>query len=288
MTVDAVKNATFVFLALVALGLVSAAYVVDANEFVVITQFGRTKAVIDKPGLHFHLPLLQNNVALDRRIIAIGPFKQQIGLAHGQDGALSRITVDAALLYRVADPQAYVKTFGSDVMTERRLRDTSSFKDAFSQTGIDSDTLELDDIAKTALGSLKSELAKDGIEILSLDLTRIAEPENEKNDLARLADSENNRAVDIRKDGQKIEGEIRAAADEERAALLADGERQAAAIRADANRQAAGITAAAYGQDREFYAFTRTLEAYRNTLATPATRIILSPNSGFFRYMNKP
>jgi membrane protease subunit HflC len=127
-----------------------------------------------------------------------------------------------------------------------------------------------------------------GIEIVDIRIVRAdLTPELRQSTVRRMNSELKARATKTRAEGEQRALEIRATADKESTVLLADARRKAQAMRGEGDKEAIRIYGEAFSKDRDFYEFTRSLEAYRNTLASPDTRLILSPDSEFLQYLRR-
>ena len=127
-----------------------------------------------------------------------------------------------------------------------------------------------------------------GIEIVDVRIVRAdLTPELRQSTVRRMISELKERATETRAKGEERALEIRSTAEKERAVILAEAERDSQKTRGQGDKKAITIYADAYNKDTEFYDFTRSMEAYKNTLATPDTRLILSPDSDFFKYFGQ-
>lgn len=203
------------------------------------------------------------------------------------------IIVDSYARYRIADPLQFLKTLRSVDNANKRIE---SIIDEATRTVLGKTTLkELLSKDRTRVMAeintrLNNKIKEDkmGVEIVDVRIVRADLGEALRDSTVRRMISEmTERATETRSKGEQLALEIRATAEKERTVILANAERDAQIIRGSGDKEAIGIYAGAFNKDKEFYAFMRSMEAYRNTLGDPDTRLILSPDSDFFRYFDK-
>ena len=203
------------------------------------------------------------------------------------------IIVDSFARYRINDPLQFMKTLRSVDNANKRIE---SIIDEATRTVLGKTTLkELLSKDRTRVmaeinARLNNKIKEDklGIQMVDVRIVRADLGEALRDSTVRRMISEmTERATETRSKGEQLALEIRATAEKERTVILADAERDAQIIRGAGDKDAIGIYAEAFNKDKEFYAFTRSMEAYKNTLGDPETRLILSPDSDFFRYFGK-
>lgn len=202
------------------------------------------------------------------------------------------IIVDSYARYRINDPLQFLKTLRSVDNANKRIE---SIIDEATRTVLGKTTLkELLSKDRTRVMAeintrLNAKIKEDklGVEIVDVRIVRADLGESLRDSTVRRMISEMvERATETRAHGEQLALEIRATAEKERTVLLANAERDAQVIRGEGDKEAITTYAAAFNKDKEFYAFMRSMEAYKNTLSDPETRLILSPNSDFFRYFD--
>lgn len=203
------------------------------------------------------------------------------------------IIVDSFARYRINDPLQFMKTLRSVDNANKRIE---SIIDEATRTVLGKTTLkELLSKDRTRVmaeinARLNNKIKEDklGIQMVDVRIVRADLGEALRDSTVRRMISEmTERATETRSKGEQLALEIRATAEKERTVILADAERDAQIIRGAGDKEAIKIYADSFNQDKEFYAFMRSMEAYKNTLGDPDTRLILSPNSDFFRYFGK-
>lgn len=200
------------------------------------------------------------------------------------------IIVDSYARYRISDPLQFMKTLGNVDNANKRIE---SIMDEATRTVLGKTTLKellSKDRARVMAeinARLNEKIEEDrlGVEMVDVRIVRADLGEALRESTVRRMISEMvERATETRANGEQLALEIRSAAEKERTVILAEAERDAQVLRGEGDKEAINTYAAAFNKDKEFYAFMRSMEAYRNTLADPETRLILSPDSDFFRY----
>lgn len=304
--------------ALVLIGVSMSMFIVDQRQQAIVLQLGQPVGDIKGPGLHFKLPFIQNVQYFDRRILSIEPGAEQMvisssrtekakaeadaekaeeALAEGEIPAIETVSgepiiVDTFARYRITDPLQFLKTLRTVENARSRLEDI--LKDS-TKSILGSTTLQdlLSDrraaVMKRIQDSVNKKIGQDklGIALVDVRIVRADLTDDLRTSTVRRMISElKERATETRAKGEERALEIRSTAEKERTVIMAEAGRDAQKLRGQGDNESIKIYAEAFNKDEEFYAFTRSLEAYRSTLANPDTQLILSPNSDFFRYFN--
>ena len=268
-----------------AIGIVgsSALYTVSQTEQALVMQFGDPKGVIREPGLHVKTPFLQNVVYFDNRVLDLDPPAGQVILSDQK-----RINVDAFARYRITDPLRFFQA----LRTEAAFRDqvgrilNSSVRNSMARNSL-SELLsdKRDDIMKEIQTRLASETKDYGIEIVDVRIGRTdLPPEISQNVYNRMRSERVKEANQLRADGGKAKLTIESQADRKKTVIIAEAQRQSQILRGEGDAARNTLLGAAYGQDPEFFAFYRSMTAYRSSLAGGDTNLVLSPDSDFFRF----
>lgn len=280
-------GAVVLIMLLILLGLDSA-FAVKEGQRALLLQFGRIVQADEKPGLHFKWPLLQQVVRLDDRILELDVEAERCATADGRN-----VLVDAYAKWRIADHAAYYRATGGDRM-QAAQRLVPLLKDALRAgfnarklpelvTGGDAGLLagmqtRIDDSARRDLG----------IAVLDLHVKRIDLTDEMSDSLyKRMRAERQQQANALRYGGQEAAAKIRADADRQGQVLRADAERDAATTRGEGDAEAAAIYARAAAQDPEFFAFYRSLDAYRAAFKDGRGVIVLKHDADFLRYFNE-
>ncbi|WP_424811761.1 protease modulator HflC [Roseococcus sp. YIM B11640] len=262
----------------------SSFFTVHQTQQVLITQFGQPIRVIQDPGLNMKVPLIQNVIAFDRRLLDFDTAGEEVIL-----GDQRRLIVDSFTRYRITDPLLFFQTVGA---TEQGIRGrlnsivTSALRRVLaSETLIAVLSAERGRIMGEINRQVNEEARRFGIEVEDVRIRRADLPEeNTQAILSRMQSERERVAREARAEGAEVAARIRAQAERDRTVLLAQAEADAAILRGTGEQEAIGIFAAAFQRDPEFFQFWRTMQAYREVFSTGESRMVLTPESDFFRY----
>ena len=268
----------------VVLGIVGfdAVYTVHQTQQALVMQFGRPINVVRDPGLKFKMPLLQHVEYFDRRILDLDPPAQEVLLADQK-----RVNVDSFVRYRIVDPLEFKKKavnqanfaqiFGGRLNAAVRAEiGKILLGDMLSE--------KRDDVMGLIAAQLKQQAKQFGVEVVDVRIGRTDLPPATSQAVARRMSAEREaQARKLRAEGSEIKAKIQANADRVRTVLLAVADRTSQILRGEGEGKKTEILNQAFGQDPEFFAFYRTMEAYGNALGE-GTTMVLSPKGDFFRY----
>ena len=276
---------------LIALLLVasSAMFSVDQRQNAIVFQLGEVKEVIVKPGLNFKWPLIQNVRLFDMRILAYDDAEPLRFLTQGNKPVL----VDSFIRWRIVDVRLYfVSVQGNEVEATRRLRQTISgaLRDEFGgRTVHDVVSGEREAVMDRVREKADQDLRRIGVEIVDVRLKRVDLPQEVSESVYRRMEAERKRiANELRSTGSAEAERIRADADRQREVILANAYRDAQKTKGEGDARAAATYAKAFSENAEFYAFYRSMEAYRSTFRGRNDLMVLDPSADFFRYLKEP
>lgn len=263
-------------------------YIVAQTEKAVLLQFGRIVEADVQPGLHMKIPYVNKVRKFDARLLTLdSPTQRFLTLEK------KAVMVDAYAKWRVADAERfYTATSGLKQVADERLlrRLESGLRDQFGKRTLhevvsgERDAL-MADITQTLDRMARKEL---GIEVIDVRVKAIDLPkEVNRSVFERMSTEREREAREHRAKGKELAEGIRADADRQRRVLLAEAYREAEELRGEGDALAAAIYAQAYQQDQEFYAFHRSLQAYRGSFADKRDVLVLDPKSEFFRYLEQ-
>jgi len=272
-------------LIVVALLASSTLYSVDQRQNAVVFQLGEVKEVVTKPGLHFKWPLLQNVRLFDMRILTFDDAEPLRFLTQGNRPVL----VDSFVKWRITDvKQYYVSVQGDEFRAQTRIKQTVSgtLRDEFGLRGLHEVVSgERERIMSEVRRKVDLDLERIGVKIVDVRLKRVDLPQDVSESVYRRMEAERKRiANEARSTGAAEAEKIRADAERQREVILAEAYRDAQRVRGEGDGKSAGIYAAAFNQNPEFYAFYRSMEAYRSTFRGRNDIMLLEPNSDFLRY----
>lgn len=295
-------------------------FIVDEREQAIVLQLGQPIGEPRGPGLHFKVPLIQDVRRFDRRILPVDPPSEQVVISsstivrakpktqetaptEGEGGIVEEapkienvsgepIILDTFARYKITDPLQFLKTLQTVDNANERLE---AILNNAARTVMGKTTLReiLSEDRDMIMAEIKDRVnnsitqSKLGIEIVDVRIVR-ADLTSELLDstVRRMISELKERATETRAKGEERALEIKSTADKERAIILAEAQRDAQVLRGEGDNEAIKIYAEAFNKDKEFYGFIRSMEAYGNTLADPETRLILSPDSDFFRFFD--
>ncbi len=277
-----------VVLAGLLLVMVTSLFTVEQTEQVLITQFGQPIRVISEPGLHARIPLIQNVISFDRRLLDYQTPGEEVILNDQR-----RLIVDSFTRFRITDPLQYFQTVGSaEDAIRNRLNSvvTSSLRRVLgNETLLNVLSAERPRIMGLIRDQVAGEMKSFGVTIEDLRLRRADLPvENTKAILSRMMSERDRIAKQARAEGDEASIRIRADAERDRTVLLAEARAQSDRLRGDGEQQSAKIFADAYQQDSSFYQFYRTLQAYREVFGNGQSRMVLTPDNDFLRLLREP
>ena len=260
-----------------------AIFTVDQKQQVLVLQFGEPIRTINTPGIKFKMPLLQNTVFFEKRIIELSLPEQEV-IASDQ----KRLIINAFTKYRITDPLKFYTTVNNTAGLASKL---SGILDSSLRQVIGEVTLNelLTENRADIMHKIKSEVSNSseifGIEIIDVRIMRADLPrENSDAIFARMQTEREKEAREIRANGAELSDKIRAEADKQKTIILAEAKKNADLIRGNGEAKATKIYADAYGRDPEFFDFYRSMSAYKESMKTDNTKMVISPNSEFFKY----
>ncbi len=278
-------GALLLLLVSVAAAIGFSAFIVSQTHRALVLQFGEPVRAIDEPGLYWRTPFIQTVEQFDRRILDLQTDEQEV-IASDQ----KRLIVDAFARYRINDPLAFYKAFRGEVGARQRLTAIvdSTIRSVLGRaTFIDIVRNKRDALMKQTIKQVNSDVGNLGVEIVDVRIRRADLPEANSQAIYRRMQTERQReAAELRAQGSEQSQRIKATADKEVTVLLADATRDSERMRGDGDAERNRIYADAFTKDRDFFAFYRSMQAYEEALKGGHTRIVLSPNSEFFRYFN--
>ena len=263
-------------------------YTVDQTKFAIKFQLGEIVETKTQPGLYFKIPLVQNVRFYDNRNLTLENSEPD----RVTTSEKTPLLVDFIVLWRINDvKQYYVSVQGDEEAARRRLSQTvrSNLAEEFNKrTMHDAISTERDRITAVTRQKADADAKTIGVEVVDVRLRRIELPPDVTGPVYQRMESERRRvANELRSTGAAESEKIRADADRQRRVILADAYRQAQKIKGEGDAKASAIYAQAYGQNPEFYAFYRSLEAYRSTFKNKSDLMVLDPSAEFFQYFKQ-
>jgi len=263
-------------------------FTVAQTQAAIKFQLGEVIEVIDKPGLHFKLPIVQNVKYFDRRNLTLDiPEPDRVTTSEKKP-----LLVEFVVLWRINDVRKfYVSVGGDEEAARRRLTQTvrANLAEEFNKRNMrEAISTQRTQIMATTRQKADGDAKTIGVEVVDVRLRRVELPPDVLVPVYARMESERRRvANELRSQGGAESEKIRADADKQREVILADAYRQAQKLKGDGDAKSAAIYASAYGVNPEFYAFYRSLEAYRATFRNRSDVMVLDPSSDFFRYFRQ-
>ena len=261
-------------------------FVVDQRQNAIVFRLGEVVSIKKDPGLYFKVPMLDNVRYFDVRILTIDTAEPERFLTSEKKNVL----VDLFVKWRITDVRSYFTSVGGDELrAQTRLLQTinDGLRAEFgNRTVHDVVSGERDKIMDLMRKKANEDASKIGVEVLDVRLKRVDLPQEVSESVYRRMEAERKRvANELRSTGSAESEKIRADADKQKEVILAEAYRDAQRIKGEGDAKASAIYAKAYEINPEFYAFYRSLEAYRASFKNKSDVLVLEPNSDFFKYM---
>jgi membrane protease subunit HflC len=277
-----------IFFLLVVVLVSNTLFVISEVERGVTLRFGEIAEADIKPGLHYKIPLVDDLKRFEARILTVDAQPESFFTVEQK-----RLIVDSYAKWRIADVETYYKsTGGNQRVAANRLakRVNDGLRNQFgTRTLYEVVSGERDMLMKNITDELNSSVLDSlGIEVVDVRVKRIDLPSEVSDPVFRRMTAERNKeAQELRSTGKEKAERIRAFADRERTIELANAYRDAEQLRGQGDAEAARIYAEAYQQDPEFYAFVRSLNAYKSAFSNKGDIMLVEPGSEFFKYLNQ-
>lgn len=277
----------------VLLGLIAAllllslsAFSVDQREYALVFRLGEIVSVKKEPGLYFKVPLVDNVRYFDKRILTLNWVEPDRFLTSEKKNVL----VDSFIKWRIVDPaKYYVSVKGDELQAERRLSQTvnDGLRAEFGKRTIHEVVSgERSKIMEILRQRADRDSRQMGIQVLDVRLRRVDLPQEVSESVYQRMEAERKRvANELRSRGAGEAEKIRADADRQREVIIAEAFSEAQKTKGEGDAKAAEIYSQAYSKNPEFYAFYRSLDAYRNSFKNKSDVMVLDPSSDFFKYM---
>jgi modulator of FtsH protease HflC len=270
----------------IAFALVQAAFTIGEREQGMVVQFGNPQRILQEPGLYFKLPVIQNLVRFDKRVLTTDAQTAEYLTLDKK-----RVLVDHVSRWRIQDPLEFYRSVRDQDRAMARLDDLISARlrqETAKHNFLDFVREKREEIMQVVTKDTKETAKSFGIEVLDVRIKGLDLPkEVQASVFARMRAERERIAKRYRAEGEERAQEIRAGADREREIILATAYETSQKLSGEGDANATTIYAQAFGQDPEFYAFTRRLQAYEKILNT-GTTLVLSLDSELLRYLQNP
>jgi membrane protease subunit HflC len=276
---------TIIAVALVVAGIfaMSSLFIVEQTEEALVLRLGEVRDVIPSPGLKMKLPFVENVIFYDNRLLDFEPPPEEVIVSDQK-----RLVVDTYTRYRITNPLLFYQTVNSEAAVRARL---SAMVNGSLRRVLGNVTLSalLSHQRSAIMGQIRDEVTAQGksfgIDVVDVRIRRADLPEeNSQAIFARMQSEREQQARQYRGEGAEAAQTVRANAERERTVILAEAQRDAQRVRGDGDAESIRVYAGAFGQDKEFFAFYRSMQAYRDALTGRSTSFVLTPDSGFFRF----
>lgn len=272
-------------LAVIGLVVYLSLFVIQQTEQALVLRFGEPVRVILSPGLYAKLPLVDNVEVLEKRILDLDSPPLEI-IASDQ----KRLVVDAFGRYRIIDPLRFFQSVGTIAVADQRLSVllNSAVRQVLGEATFESVVRDdRSELMSRINARVNRESQSLGVEVVDVRIRRADLPEANSQAIYQRMQTERQReATELRAQGEQQARRIRAEADRAATVIVAEANRESEQIRGDGDAARTGIFAEAYGANPEFFDFFRSMQAYQAGLKPNATRMLISPDSEFFRYFN--
>ena len=279
------RLATIVALLAGAFVLYNSAFTVNQTQQALVLQLGDPKRTIQEPGLAFKLPFIQDVTYYEKRVLSLIPQDAQEVILSDQ----KRLMVDAYARYKITDPLLFYQTVRNENGARGRLE---AIIDSSVRRALGNETLgsiltgQRNDITRSIGDEVNQSVVSLGLQIIDVRLRRADYPEaTSQNIFSRMKSERTREAKEFRATGEEEAQKIRSAAEKTRTVIISEAQQIAQETRGGGDSEAIRIYADSFGQDAEFFAFYRSMEAYRKSFGESDTSMVLSPNSSFFRYL---
>jgi len=265
------------------------AFTVDQRQRAIVFQLGEIREIVNEPGLHFKWPLIQNVRYVDRRILTLDTPDTERFITSEKKNVL----VDSFVKWRIEDVrQYYISVQADEQRAQTRIAQTinAALREEFGKRTVqDVVSGERDQIMQIVRKKVDEDVGRIGVEIVDVRLKRVDLPAEVSESVYRRMKAERESvASQLRSQGFSEGEKIRAEADRDREVIVAEAYRNAQRVMGEGDARASAIYARAFGENPEFYAFYRSMEAYRKTFRGRNDVLVIEPTAEFFRYFKNP
>jgi membrane protease subunit HflC len=290
-------GALAVLLLLAAIVGYSTFFTVYQTRQALVVRLGQPVRVISDPGLNAKIPFIDSVIYIDKRILNIESPAQEV-IASSQDKTVAgvaqageRLVVDAFARYRITDPLKFYQTVGPDGASSQLaiLLNSALRRVLGAATLADAVRNKREDLMAQMRDQLDRDAQPFGIHVVDVRIRRVDLPEQNSQAVYQRMQTERQReAAEFRAQGSQRSQEIRAKADRDVTVLVAEANSQSEQVRGQGDAERNRIFAEAYGQDPDFFAFYRSMQAYERSIQHTDSHLVLRPDSDFFRYFGDP
>ena len=285
MNIGRIGKTTIVVLMLVLINLT--AFTVNERELAIRLQVGEVVQSDYNPGLHFKVPFIQTIRKFPKRIMTINARPERIFTAERL-----AMDVDFFVKWRIIDTvNFYISTGGSFRVANDRISEIikNAIVTEFGKRSVqEAISVERAELMRDMLATATTTAEGLGVELVDVRVKQVEFPDDVRNSVYQQMREERGRiAAERRAQGMEVSEEKKSTADKERTIIIANANKESQIIRGQGDAKAAEVYANAYSQDPEFYAFYRSIDAYRNSIGHSNDIMVIDPDNEFFRYLNK-
>jgi membrane protease subunit HflC len=283
-------SGSFLIVLLVVLVVLSGSmFTVDQRQNALVFQLGEVVSVKTKPGLYFKLPMVQNVRYFDTRILTLDAADPERFITSEKKNVL----VNSFIKWRVIDArQYYVSVGGDETRAQIRLSQTvnDGLRAEFGKRTIhDVVSGQRDEVMNLIRTKADQDARKIGVQVVDVRIKRVDLPESVSENVYRRMEAERKQvANELRSTGAAEAEKIKADADKQKEVIVAEAYRDAQRVKGEGDAKASVVYATAYNKNPEFYAFYRSMEAYRESFKSKSDVMVLDPSADFFKYMKNP
>jgi membrane protease subunit HflC len=276
-----------ILVGLAAVTVYASAFIVHQNEQALVLRFGEPKRVVTSPGLNWKVPLVDSAEIYDKRILDLDSQPQEVTASDQK-----RLVVDSFARYKIVDPLKFYQTLRYEEGVKSRLGpivDSAMRRVLGASTFQDVVRDKREDLMRRILAMVNKEGNEFGLEVVDVRIKRADLPEqNSKSVFERMRAERQREAAEFRAQGAAEANRIKATADREATVIRAEATRKGEETRGAGDSERNKIYADAYTQDPEFFEFYRSMQAYEHGIKSADTRLLISPDSDFFKYFTDP
>lgn len=264
-------------------------FTVDQRQNAIVFQLGEVVSVKKTPGLYFKLPLVQNVRFFDTRILTLDAADPERFITSEKKNVL----VDSFIKWRVVDArQFYVSVGGDETRAQIRLNQTvnDGLRAEFGKRTVNEVVSgRREEIMSIIRTKADADARKIGVQVVDVRIKRVDLPEAVSENVYRRMEAERKQvANELRSTGAAEAEKIKADADKQKEVIVANAYRDAQRVKGEGDAKASAVYASAYGKNAEFYAFYRSMQAYRESFKSKSDVMVLDPSADFFKYMKNP
>jgi membrane protease subunit HflC len=279
--------AALIILFIAAIVAYSSVFTVQQTEQALVVRFGKPVNIVTEPGLHFKVPFTDSVISIDKRILDLENPSQEVIAADQK-----RLVVDAFARYRIKNALRFYQSIGTIQAANVQL--TTLLNAALRRVlGEVSFINVVRDERERLMARIRDQLDREadgyGIQVVDVRIRRADLPEqNSQAVYERMKTERQREAAEFRAQGGQKGQEIRSRADRDATVIVAEANSTAEQVRGEGDAERNRLFAEAYGKDRDFFAFYRSMAAYETGLRSSDTRFLLRPDSDFFKYFGSP